>query len=95
MPSTNTEESLERWEQVREAAKSCGGAFKSGTIRKFPKYGEYTFEADWNPEFVNNDIFRTLSSNDVLCLMEGGPWFFGGKITSRSNSRVSGVVYTD
>lgn len=94
MPSMNTEEDLARWKEVQEAAVSCGGAF-IGKVDKYRKYGEYSFEAQWNPEFVKLPIYRTLSSIDVLSLVDGGPWFFGGRIRSRSDQKVTGVVYTD
>ena len=94
MPSMNTDEDLDRWKQVRDAAAACGGAFK-GEINKYKKYGEYSFEAEWNPDFVKSDIFKTLSSIDVLSLVEGNPWFFGGRVRQRTETTVSGVVYTD
>ena len=93
MPSTNTEEDLRRWEEVKAVASECGGAFKE--IRKFPKSGEYTFEAEWNPEFVKSSIYSSLSVTDILCLVDKNPWYFGGKLKSRSSTRVTGVVYTD
>lgn len=94
MPSMNTDESLDRWKEVQQAAKACGGAF-IGKVNKYQRYGEYSFDAEWNPEFVKTDIYKTLSSVDVLSLIDGGPWFFGGKVRSRTDKRVTGVVYTD
>lgn len=94
MPSMNTEDDLTRWEKVRNAAAACGGAFIGG-LNKYSRYGEYSFDAAWNPKFVEDPIFRSLTSTDILCLVDGGPWFFGGKIRNRDNTRVSGVVYTD
>ena len=94
MPSMNTDEDLKRWDEVQKAASDCGGAF-IGDINRFQRYGEYSFEAEWNPDFVKSDIYKTLSSNDVLSLVYGSPWFFGGKVRSRTNKKVTGVIYTD
>lgn len=94
MPSMNTEEDLRRWEEVRKAAAECGGAFKGG-IRKMPRYGEYSFEAEWNPDFVKSSIYPSLSTIDILCLVDGNPWYFGGKLKSKNSTKVTGVIYTD
>lgn len=93
MPSMNTEEQVERYKKISEVAESCGGAFLSK--RKHSGYAQYTFDAEWNPEFQKTEEYKTLSSNDILALVDNGPWYFGGSIKNRTATKVSGVVYID
>lgn len=93
MPLTNTEEAMDRFEHLKEVASNVGGAFLH--VKKMPKYGEYMFEAEWNPSFQNTEEYKRLSTEDILGLVDKSPWYFGGKIKSRDSKRVSGVVYTE
>lgn len=93
MPSMNTEEQMERYKKLAEVAKSCGGAFISNI--KHNTYAQYTFDAEWNPKFQETKEYKTLNSNDILCLIDNSPWFFGGSVKNRTSTKVSGVVYTD
>lgn len=92
LPLTNTESELKRYEEVKTEADRCKGAFV-GEVKKFPRYGEYSFEATWNPEFQKTEVYKTLSSADVLALVYGDPWYFGGKIKNRTSTKVWGVIY--
>lgn len=95
MPSMNTEDEMERWNDVKAWYSSKGDKGVFSSVSKRRTYGQYTFEAVINPDVLEDDMWKSLSSRDILALVDGGPWYFGGKITDRSSKFVRGVVYTD
>ena len=95
MPSMNTEDEMERWREVQSWYRSKGEGGVFSDIRKYRSYGQYSFDATVNPEILKDETWKGLSSRDILALIDGGPWYFGGKLTQRNNKLVQGVVYTD
>lgn len=81
------------YKEIAGVAKEVGGAFDS--ISKYRGYAKYRFEAKWNPEFVKTSIWQDLKTNDILSLVDNGPWHFGGKINTLDEETVTGEVWTD
>ena len=70
------------------------------SLSKYPKYGHYEFTATINSDILSDPIWKNLSNFDILCLIDNGPYFFGGEISSKtSNSEgnlvIDGCIYTD
>lgn len=70
------------------------------SLSKYPKYGHYEFTATINSDILSDPIWKNLSNFDILCLIDNGPWFFGGDISSKKsdsegNLVIDGYIYTD
>lgn len=70
------------------------------SISKYPRYGRYEFTATINSDALSDPIWNNLSDFDILCLVDDGPYFFGGGISSKvfdskGNLVIEGYVYTD
>lgn len=70
------------------------------SLSKYPKYGCYEFTATINSEILSDPMWKNLSNFDILCLIDDGPCFFGGGISSKTsnlegNLVINGCIYTD
>lgn len=70
------------------------------SLSKYSKYGRYEFTATINSDILSDPVWKNLSNFDILCLIDNGPYFFGGGISSKTsdsegNLVIDGYIYTD